>query len=270
MTITRREAARLLTGAFLISCACCSAARAQFPGTDSDDVASDDAAESDPSSDLAMEGCTLTDTGVSLFGSGADAGGPALYRSSGNPFWDQAFGREVEGSTKPIFGLSPDFCYYDDSGGPNAFATSAQLIGAGQGTVAFGMQLFNSLLGKFAGSSMYSMGDHAAVAVIAHEFGHIAQFAFGLPQVAVHLRELHADFLSGWYMAVRAQQLQGWQVVNVQEAAREMFDIGSFDFTNPGFHGTPQQRLTAFVGGLQSGGQSLQGAFMQGRTYVGF
>jgi len=267
MQIDRRGLILSLISGFSIACQFCGQAAVAFPKRERRH-----SSDSDIGGASLTEGCASTEDGVVFFGAAGDnSNRPGVFASSGNPFWDHALGQEVNRSLKPIFGLNPDFCYFDDSTGGNAFATPERLIGNGQGTVALGMRLFNELIGKFLGSSSISIGDHAAVAVLAHEFGHVAQFNIGLPELPVQPRELHADYLSGWYMATRARQLMGFQQVNVMEAAQEMFDIGSFDFTNPSWHGTPQQRLVCFLSGVRSELmiKDVQSAFDSGRKFLG-
>lgn len=56
---------------------------------------------------------------------------------------------------------------------------------------------------------------------------------------------LHADFLAGWDIGIRALQLPGQ--VNLQEIAKGMFDIGDFNFDNPSHHGTPEERADIYT-----------------------
>lgn len=217
-----------------------------------------------------FQGCSLTTAGRAALSDG----GTQLLQSSGVPGIDAAFAREVNAFMIPMYGLSPYCCFFNDGDSPNAFATPQQLAGRGQGTVAFGVGLMNVLFTKFRGTSWASMGDHAAVAVFAHEFGHIAQFAFNFPRVAGKAPELHADFMAGWYTGTRAVQLYGRQVVNFGEITREMFDIGDNDFTSPSHHGTPQERVTAYSAGarfaVQNGGRAdVRMAFVTGRQFIG-
>ena len=110
----------------------------------------------------------------------------------------------------------------------------------------------------------------AAILIHAHEFGHIAQFNdFGA--MPVTLMELQADALARCVMAhqfimdsmndmalsyaqamLRTQQKMG----DFSHASSSVFGMGNYDFINPDFHGTPQQRLAAFRGGFQFIAQS--------------
>jgi hypothetical protein len=191
-------------------------------------------------------GCILTASGQSLF-----SGGTQLLATSGIPAVDAAFATEINGITIPMFQVSPAVFFFNDAGSPNAFATPERLSGYGNGTVAFGITLMQTILNKFRGSSMISYGDHAMMGVFAHEFGHMAQFAAGLRRVPGKPLELHADYMSGWYNGTRALQLGGRVMVNFDEIARQMFDIGDYEFTSPDHHGTPQERVTAFTRGVQ-------------------
>jgi hypothetical protein len=154
---------------------------------------------------------------------------------------------------RSVFGADPDVYYYSDELSPNAFAAREQLGGhpAPDGTIGLGITLCQSLLRRYSGPSSYSQGDHAVVAVLAHEFAHILQFKKGLQTSPVRRMELQADFLAGCYMAGRAIDLWRWDVANMQQAAEQMFSIGDFNFNNPGHHGTPPQRLDAYLGGAR-------------------
>jgi hypothetical protein len=202
---------------------------------------------------------------------GEDGGGPRLLDSSGDPYLDQIFARETKMFMPPIFQVRPDCAFYDDGGSPNAFATTERMIGSGQGTVAFGVGLIQELKKKFSGRSQ-TLGVHAMGGVYGHEYGHIAQFSAGIV-VGGAKQELHADFLAGWYTAIRNIQQAGIGV-NFPEIAQQMFDIGDFAFTDRNHHGTPDQRVRAYVAGVHltnqtMGRATIQDALAMGARYVG-
>lgn len=194
-----------------------------------------------------------------------------LYSSSGDRRIDDMFTREINAFMLPIFQIAPFCCFYNDADSPNAFATPMQLAGGGDGTVAFGVGLMGSLVRKFSGR-WNSAGTHAAGAVFAHEFGHIVQFGVGMPTVPGKPRELHADFMAGWYTQIRNMQ-QNNIGVNFQEIAQQMYDIGDFAFTSVNHHGTPDERVAAYLAGAQfgwnSGGANVHQAIEQGRRPLG-
>jgi predicted metalloprotease len=100
-------------------------------------------------------------------------------------------------------------------------------------------------------------------AIMAHEFAHIAQFRRG-PNEPTIIRELHADFLAGWYLANDPQ----FQLSNVEPAFRAFYDRGDYQFNRQTSHGTPQQRLSAVKAGYQRVGTSLDRAYTDGLAFV--
>ena len=93
------------------------------------------------------------------------------------------------------------------------------------------------------------------VAICAHEFGHIAQYKYGVHNRLVGLNrrkkrlELHADFLSGYFAGIRTLQ-------------RPNYPAATFGLTQFGFgdylddiehHGTPDERGAAVVAGYRAG-----------------
>lgn len=209
-------------------------------------------------------GCHLTAAGIDGMTN------QRLRASSGIPQIDMIFTREINGWMLPIFGLRPYCCFYDDTDGANAFATTELLAGRGQGTVAFGIKLMTDLSREFQGE-WGSQGLHAAAAIFAHAFGHIAQFTSGDYSPGPTM-ELQADFMAGWYTGLRALQ-QGGMGVNFREIAAKMFNIGDYQFNSPSHHGTPQQRLRAYTAGVQYISQSrnanMREALTVGRRAVG-
>ncbi len=215
-------------------------------------------------------GCFLTASGAESFRSGQIR----LLATSGIPQADYAFTREVVQFMMPIFRLNPGSAFYDDSRSPNAFATPESLLGMPNGTIGFGVNLLRQLFANFSGRSTLSMGDHAATAIFAHEFGHIAQFVNAFPVSLGKIPELHADYMAGWYTGIRAVQLHGYQTLNFDEMAQQMFNIGDFEFTSQQHHGMPSERVSSFLAGaglaINNRGQvDANSAFRAGMNYLG-
>lgn len=197
-----------------------------------------------------------------------------LRRTFGLPALDRGLTNEVF-LLKSVFGALPEVYYYTDGQSPNAFATRNQLGGHPEpdGTIGLGTTLCQSLLQRYSGPSFYSQGDHAVVAVLAHEFAHILQFKTGLQTNPARRMELQADFLAGCYIAARAIALWRWDLINMQQAAEQMFSIGDFNFNSPEHHGTSRQRLSAYLGGgrlafEQSGQVPLDRALRASERYI--
>lgn len=267
MKISRREFLTTTAIAYVGACLCCSrSALAQFPNPQTDlPVTGKTPGKHQPKS-WSYRGCSLR-TASEVNGA---IGGQTLGMSTGIPILDQGLNRELL-YLKPYFSVNPGVFTYQEN---NAFATTERLQNHQypDGTVVLGTKLISELFGKFANTSHISMGDHALVGVLAHEFGHIAYFKSGRPMPNGKKPELHADFLAGWYTGIRATQLPGQ--VNLQETSKQMFDIGDFDFNSPSHHGTPQERVAAYLSGvklsIENGAQvNFQSAFHIGGKFVG-
>lgn len=201
------------------------------------------------------QGCRLSASAAQNFGSEV-----FLTNSSGNPTIDATFPGE-RAILNSLFMVFPDFSFYDDSDGPNAMATTANLAGSSPyGTVVFGRTLLASELSQ-------TWWGAAIAGISAHEWAHIAQFASGLSG-PVYLMELHADYLAGWYLGRKA--LAGTNVM-IAGLGNSLFNKGSFDFNNPDWHGTPQQRVQAMLAGFNGApiNNNIAAAYNAGRMAVG-
>jgi predicted metalloprotease len=97
-------------------------------------------------------------------------------------------------------------------------------------------------------------GDFAVALIVAHEYAHNVQYEVGIDQLGYKVinTELHADCWAGVWMndSFYAGELQG---TDVEEAVAAMERLGDYQYTNPGTHGTPQQRAYAFQYGYDAG-----------------
>ncbi len=191
--------------------------------------------------------------GCSLQSSALDPGGQPRFRtlrSCGNSALDAKFSAEFA-RAKSLFSLSPLAVFLDDAGHPNAYAVPPQMTGTRDGGLFFGVQLTRDVVKAFrqAYSNYPAAGEAGLMAIMAHEMGHLVQYQLGLRASVQKYQELHADFISGWYMAWRQANIWGFDIVT--EAAVQMAKVGDFDFHNPDHHGTPQERITAFSAGVQ-------------------
>jgi predicted metalloprotease len=97
-------------------------------------------------------------------------------------------------------------------------------------------------------------GDFAVAYIVAHEYGHQIQhelgvFERGLPTVSY---ELQADCYAGAW-ARSAYDEERLEDGDLQEALDAALAVGDFDTSNPGHHGTPEQRRAAWTSGFESG-----------------
>lgn len=196
---------------------------------------------------------------VNVFGQGCFLGNNPtsvenLTKSSGNLQFDNINNREYE-LLSSIFGIRPDFYYLYDFGMPNAYATSRiSNPNLPDGTVMLGFSLikeecFNSPSGTCS----------AVPIILAHEFAHILDFKFGTG-LSGKYKELFADYIAGSYLYHRANRIGH---LNIQEVATSFFSKGGYDFNNPNFHGTPQERYNCLSAGYVLAEQySRQGIFL--------
>ena len=163
------------------------------------------------------------------------------------------------------FGLTfdaPDrYEYYRTNGNSSCGGTLADALPRnayyctvdGDEYVAFDLDWFTSYLDQHP-------GDGTTFLILAHEWGHAAQDSWTEQQPGVdtwsppYLKELNADCLAGAFLATSladgtvteengdAEAIFGW-----------LFAQGAGEWTNPGDHGTPEQRQGAFGAGFTQG-----------------
>lgn len=207
-------------------------------------ASSEPAAASDDSS---VSGCWIPQrmvssyfarsSGATLFGEGADA----LQRRSNIPGLDYALAQSL-GMIAKTFRVHPAFAFYRDGRGQeNARATPERLLQNADGTVLFGLDLLQELLGR------PNHGDASVVAVCAHEFGHIVSYKNGdierlAPDPGQPFRaEQYADFMSGYFAGRRKLERHDFPAVVFATTCRSF---------GGGNHGTGEQRGEAVQGGF--------------------
>lgn len=167
---------------------------------------------------------------------------------SGNASLDRALAISMARMSR-LFSVLPGFCYINEPNGPNAFATDAVKVNNHDGTVMFGLQLLSQIL------SQHPVPDAAILSVCAHEFGHIVQYKRDLiprlkrGQRTVRRVELHADFISGYFAAIRKAENPDFSSATF---AHEAHSIGDFQTDHPNHHGTPTERANAVVAGFEA------------------
>ena len=102
-----------------------------------------------------------------------------------------------------------------------------------------------------------TVGDFSVAYIVAHEYGHQIQEELGLfekygNQVPTMAFELQADCYAGTW-AKSASDANKLEAGDVQEALDAALAVGDFDASNPGHHGTPEQRADAWNTGFESG-----------------
>lgn len=175
--------------------------------------------------------------------------GAEIDRRTGNEAWDRALEQATAGASA-FFGVQPGVGIYDDAGEPNALAYDYGFIAGTETTVAVGQALMRRALTEGADNGV------SLVAILAHEFAHIFQYAHGIDERLapnegpVKLLELNADFYAGFYLANFSRNAGG---VRLLESGRAFEQMGDIHFNEPDHHGTPQQRLRAIEFGYRVG-----------------
>ncbi len=104
-----------------------------------------------------------------------------------------------------------------------------------------------------------SYGDFAAVTVLAHEWGHLVQAELNITNSDVFNieLELQADCFAGAYgryLAQQKSQLLSLDEGDLEEGAKVLYALGDNQpWFDPQAHGTPQQRMNAYLIGLNKG-----------------
>lgn len=115
---------------------------------------------------------------------------------------------------------------YDDEGAPNAYAYPDY----GEGySISLGYEMLEITFRD------PEKGLITIATVMAHEYAHILQYSLECP-LAGYQRELHADFLAGFFMARYFPD-------HLRRVMISVYDFGDFAIDQPGHHGTPWQRM---------------------------
>ena len=196
-------------------------------------------------------GCSLTDDQAdAVFAANSTTYGPGdspTIVSSGDRDLDYAVAQTLSRLTDTWNAL-PGFAWFDDSTAPNAFATKRRMLSRDDGAILFGRKMLERCL------KMKEHPDVVVSAVCAHEFGHIAQYKFGLTkqltmgQTSVKHVELHADFLAGYFAGVRKLERADFPAAVY---ATTQYGFGDAHFDSVRHHGLPQERAAAIVKGFE-------------------
>ncbi len=196
-----------------------------------------------------LRGCCLRDQRVSreLLAQSrlGPPGGGQGEESSGDARFDRALGMLLA-DLAGRFQVRPGFGLYNDGTTPNALALEESQLPNSRGTVLFGRQMLRHGL-RDAHGDMFVMG------ICAHEFGHIVQFLstyhtrLTRGHATSKLVELHADFLSGYYIGLRGVQYTSQELVTL---GRSWATLGDSAYTNQQHHGTAEERLQAIEAGF--------------------
>lgn len=108
----------------------------------------------------------------------------------------------------------------------------------------------------------YRYGDAALAYVIAHEYAHAMQVAFGVMPRKTRMSELQADCLAGAYLGSLPNLV--FDRSDIREIASLAYRLGDYSWGRE-HHGTPRQRVNAVVRGMeaasQAGSQGIRACF---------
>jgi uncharacterized protein len=129
----------------------------------------------------------------------------------------------------------------------------------------FAINLWNGLLG--GQQSGVRPGDFGVAYVVAHEYGHNIQHELGIyaahPDLPTKNFELQADCLAGAWG--NAAYLEGEiEEGDVEEAIATANLGGDYAYSDPGHHGTPKERMEAWVLGYSTGEPSQCAGYTEG------
>ena len=189
-----------------------------------------------------------------------------MMRSTGHPDLDRSFDRALQRLAE-TFDVWPKVGFYDDSDAPNAMAMRYVVAGVHEFAVVFGRTYFKTLMA-------YDPSGITLLQTAAHEFAHVWVYQRGLfktirgGQPTVKRVELHADFLSGYYLGVRKRDNPD---ASFWAAGMRRWQSGDEQFRNEHHHGTPDDRLAAAEAGFKLGfleNRSAGEAFDAATRYV--
>jgi hypothetical protein len=137
-----------------------------------------------------------------------------------------------------IFAVKVKLQIFDDSNEPNAYATSESINPLSfDGTVYFGLQLLADELKEANGYASVN-------GILAHEYGHILQEKLDCKLEGAQ-RELHADFMAGFYMGKRGI----YTADEIKQFSVSLFKKGDKHVWDASHHGTPKKRLLTLLTG---------------------
>lgn len=177
---------------------------------------------------------------------------PSLVEGRSRTTGDIQLNQQLDAALQRLaktFGIWPKVGFYDDGDDPNAMAIWYQKDGKRTYGVVFGRTYFRKM---FA----YDPSGITFLQTAAHEFGHILMYQSGIldallkGQPTVKRAELHADYLSGYYLGLRKRE---HPQASFRSAGMKRWESGDTLQGNPQHHGTPLQRLAAAEAGFLLG-----------------
>lgn len=186
--------------------------------------------------------------------------------TSGDSNLDRILAAELITQSK-FYGKRPAFMLYAGSD-HNAFATTRTEMAGTQGSILYNLEFLKShLLSTEWGGAVVS-------GIIAHEFAHIFQFftdymtRLASLHKTVKFQELHADFLSGFYMGRKHSA----SPIKLDDYFDKFYELGDYKFDSKDHHGTRAERYFAIKAGynlsLGNRGKDVHFAAAQGEAFL--
>jgi len=176
-----------------------------------------------------------------------------LSKTTGNSYVDNWFNSQ-KSELEKVFDVEADLYIYDDGNSPNAYATKSNWV---NGQIAFGKNLLVQYLWRM------DKGSAGIAAILAHEYAHVLQQWMG-SKLSWKYRELHADFLAGYYLHTRNYITYS----NLNIFASTFFELGDDAFWSPSHHGNKYERLEAFKAGFNCNAEDIYDAMDAGEEYL--
>ena len=177
---------------------------------------------------------------------------PSLVEGRSRTTGDVALNRQLDAALRRLaqtFDVWPKVGFYDDGDEPNAMAIWYQSGGKRVYGVVFGRNYFRRLFS-------YDPSGITFLQTAAHEFAHVMMYKSGTldklleGQPTVKRAELHADFMSGYYLGLRKRD---HPKASFRSAGMKRWESGDSFLGNPQHHGTPKERLAAAEAGFLLG-----------------
>lgn len=195
---------------------------------------------------------------------------PAIVRSRSRTTGDRNLNQRLDAALQRLaktFDVWPQVGFYDDGKQPNAMAIWYEEDGKRRYAVVFGRTYFTRLFD-------YDPSGITFLQTAAHEFAHVWMYKSGqldtllAGRPTVKRAELHADYLSGYYLGLRKRDNPG---AKFRSAGMKRWQSGDMLIQNQHHHGTPEQRLAAAEAGFRLGylrGAKPPAAFDAATKYV--
>jgi hypothetical protein len=163
------------------------------------------------------------------------------YPTTGNVELDK-FIKTEQAILRRTFKVKPLLRLMRLKGQPDVYAARSRNKTGRPGYVVFGLELLREQLWD------YRQKEAAVAAMMAHAHAHILQFRMEC-ELRGEARELHADFMTGYYLGRRKYLTDAKQA---RRFAKDFFEFGHAEFRDVARHGANADRIDALIAGFES------------------